>query len=280
MRVFHADNGRRAIFDAVHALQVEGKQVYPRGLETLEISPATFVIYDTADVLPTGINRKKLHPPIGAVEALQGIAGVSCPELMARVAPNFENFMNATRQFDGAYGPRLKKQLSAAYRRLSGEDDTRQAVAAIWDESDALRETSKDYPCTLSLHFLIREERLNLHVTMRSNDVWWGAPYDFFQFTQIQETMAHAIGRQPGTYWHTANSLHLYARDYEAAAALTVPRGVVAKHRVYGVGSWRGWDHASERAAQLLQGELPKEATDSEHWFYKQLAPYTDGTLA
>jgi thymidylate synthase len=277
VKVFEADTGREAIFDAANYLLRHGKLVCPRGIETKELSPATFVIHKPWDVLPTGINRVKLHPAIGAAEALQGIAGISTPELLCRVAPNFKMFLNSTGQFDGAYGPRLFRSLEAAQKRLRDDPDTRQALATIWAEEDALREGSKDYPCTIMLHFLIRENALNLHVLMRSNDIWWGTPYDFFQFTQIQLTMANTLGLRPGTYVHTADSLHLYARDYEAAEALEWGVDLKPIH-VGGLGTLdMSWHEVSHRAVSLLAGHTPRLMSSSEAWFAKTLSRYTNG---
>jgi hypothetical protein len=55
---------------------------------------------------------------------------------------------------------------------------------------------------------------------MRSNDVWLGAAYDFFQFTRVQIAMASVLGIQTGTYAHHVGSLHIYEQHYDAAESL------------------------------------------------------------
>jgi thymidylate synthase len=55
---------------------------------------------------------------------------------------------------------------------------------------------------------------------MRSNDVWLGAAYDFFQFTRVQIAIASVLGIQPGTYAHHVGSLHIYEQHYGAAEDL------------------------------------------------------------
>ena len=48
---------------------------------------------------------------------------------------------------------------------------------------------------------------------MRSNDIWFGLPYDIFQFTSLQILLSMELGVGIGTYTHICGSLHLYERD-------------------------------------------------------------------
>ena len=75
----------------------------------------------------------------------------------------------------------------------------------------------KDIPCTCNIQFLIREEKLNMYVQMRSNDVFVGLPHDVFAFTMIQEIFAKKLGKKLGVYKHYTTSLHLYETDEDKA---------------------------------------------------------------
>jgi thymidylate synthase len=68
--------------------------------------------------------------------------------------------------------------------------------------------------------FRIRNNKLNMSVYMRSNDVWLGSAYDFFQFTRVQIAMASVLGIEPGTYAHHVGSLHIYEDNFESADRL------------------------------------------------------------
>jgi thymidylate synthase len=84
----------------------------------------------------------------------------------------------------------------------------------IWRQSpDEIYPESKDIPCTVMLHFMIRNFKLNLTVYMRSNDAWLGLPYDLFNFTQIQCQVAVKLGYPPGNYYHIAGSMHVYTHN-------------------------------------------------------------------
>ena len=50
---------------------------------------------------------------------------------------------------------------------------------------------------------------------MRSNDLWFGFPFDVFQFTCLQVYLAMKLNIGICSYTHIAGSLHLYKRDYE-----------------------------------------------------------------
>lgn len=75
--------------------------------------------------------------------------------------------------------------------------------------------TTKDEICTISMTFLIRNGKLNGYVSMRSNDVYYGLPYDVAFFTTLQKYIAQRVGVKVGEYFHQAISLHMYKRDIE-----------------------------------------------------------------
>ena len=72
---------------------------------------------------------------------------------------------------------------------------------------------TNDMNCTVCLQFFIREGKLYETVYMRSNDIWYGLPYDALFFTSIQIYLAMKLGVKLGTYTHVAGSLHLYERN-------------------------------------------------------------------
>lgn len=76
-------------------------------------------------------------------------------------------------------------------------------------------DTTKDEPCTMSLHFNIRKGELYCTAVMRSNDIWFGFPYDVAFFTELQKYVANQLHVGYGTYTHFAVSMHMYDRDVE-----------------------------------------------------------------
>lgn len=118
-------------------------------------------------------------------------------------------------RLNSAYGYRIFKQFGFdqwehCKNLLTKDPYSRQAILHIKDASNI---PTKDVPCTVSLQFQIRENKLYLTTYMRSNDLWLGFPYDVFAFTCFQIKMAMELNCGLGTYTHIAGSLHLYEKD-------------------------------------------------------------------
>lgn len=273
-------NLRTGYVDVAKEIMRRGKLVAPRGQKTRELLDVTIEVLDPTDTLPIGVGRK-LNPAIAAAESLQLIGGVSRPELMTNISMNFANFLDGDR-FWGAYGDRVRRmdrgglhQAQIVVDRLRADPDSRQAVIALWRPEFDLVEGKKDYPCTLSLMFTIRDGRLQLHTTMRSNDLWWGLAYDAFQFAQLQLTVAHSLGVRAGSYVHHAISLHIYERDWENVEALHYPTSASKPDVPDGIRFLNAestpW-HALELQAQFILDKNTTGAGAMQHpWWYDQI---------
>src|SRR5207247_7673262 len=75
----------------------------------------------------------------------------------------------------------------------------------------------KDIPCTCTLQFMIRKDRLYLFTNMRSNDAFLGMAHDIFCFTMLQEIVARDLSIDIGTYKHSVGSFHLYETSVNSA---------------------------------------------------------------
>lgn len=96
---------------------------------------------------------------------------------------------------------------------LQENTNSRQAIIHIKEARNLIDNPTKDLNCTIALQFLLRNNKLDLIVTMRSNDIWLGLPYDLFNFTCMQIQMAMELGVDIGMYYHNAGSLHIYKED-------------------------------------------------------------------
>src|ERR1051325_2650980 len=79
---------------------------------------------------------------------------------------------------------------------------------------------NKDQTCTMHANFLIRDDKLNLSVVMRSNDLVLGLVYDMPWFVSLIDHMVEELkptypNLTKGTYTHTVHSLHIYERNEE-----------------------------------------------------------------
>ena len=101
------------------------------------------------------------------------------------------------------------KQLDKVISLLKREKYTRQATISIYDGKEIDKYTY-DTPCTYAVQFTIVDNRLNMCVTMRSNDLWYGFCNDQYQFSELQKLVAEEINMDIGIYYHFAHNLHIY----------------------------------------------------------------------
>lgn len=104
-----------------------------------------------------------------------------------------------------------------AKQSLIDDKDTRQAILRFSLPEHQWR-GNKDQTCTLHGNFLIRENRLHLSVTMRSNDLTLGLVYDLPWFISLMYRMRDELkdvypDLKIGTYTHYVHNLHIYDRD-------------------------------------------------------------------
>jgi len=100
-------------------------------------------------------------------------------------------------------------QLDAIITKLRVNPSTRQACVSIYDGKE-IGKYYNDTPCTYAIQFTIVNERLDMCVTMRSNDLWYGFCNDQYQFSKLQELVAYRLDIETGTYYHFAHNMHLY----------------------------------------------------------------------
>lgn len=125
---------------------------------------------------------------------------------------------------NSAYGHIMQRrygfnQIEKVIEILEADPESRRAKININVPNTRVKET-KDEPCTMSVHYMIRRNKLECTVIMRSNDIWFGLPYDVAFFTELQKYIANRLGIGYGWYTHFAVSLHMYDRDAEKIAEI------------------------------------------------------------
>jgi len=102
-----------------------------------------------------------------------------------------------------------KRQLDAVVRKLMIDKNTRQACISIYDGKEIYK-YDNDTPCTYAVQFTIVRGNLDMCVTMRSNDLWYGFCNDQYQFSMLQQLVASRLDIPVGVYYHFAHNMHLY----------------------------------------------------------------------
>lgn len=250
--------------DTCRLLLKEGVARETRGHLCYELTePIMVKIADPTSRIVT-IPERKWYAPLAYGESLWLASGRNDMEYINLYGSNMRNFSDDGKTMRGGYGPRFRhyngstedydiRQMS---KELPSEVDqfryvvecfkkdecTRQAIINIgdpmkdcFDESRNHKKT-KDIPCTRMLHFMkdAQENKLNLIVSMRSNDLIWGASaVNIFNFTLMQEYFAAILGMEIGSYYHIANNLHFYEDKREMVEAIASVEQVEDEHYEY-----------------------------------------------
>ena len=132
-------------------------------------------------------------------------------ELYGKVPEIWKRMADSDGNVNSNYGWQWKRndQIDYVIDLLRYSPDTRQAAISIYDCKEH-NTFMFDTPCTYAVQFTILDNKLNMSVVMRSNDLWFGFCNDQYQFSKLQDLIAWKLDIEVGTYFHFAHNLHLY----------------------------------------------------------------------
>ncbi len=202
-----------------------GQAVKPRDQGTYELLNVNLVLTNPRNRLLISKVRKHNYT-YGSAEFIWYMAGVNSLDFITHYLPRMKEYSDDNKTLNSAYGyrifgnhPDFPNQWRNVQYKLLADPDTRQAVITIFRPDDLVK-YSKDVPCTLNLHFLIRENKLHLFTQMRSNDAYMGLVYDMFAFSLLLEHMFNFLKAtdelhdlELGSYIHRSDSMHVYERN-------------------------------------------------------------------
>lgn len=171
-------------------------------------------------------------------ETMWVLAGRDDMDFLTNYLPRAVDFSDDGKVWRGGYGPRLRRwsfgsqahgtaaenysvdQVKHVVDLLSADRSSRRAVISIYDPAvDA--QPGKDIPCNDFLSFISRDGFLDLSVFVRSNDVIWGwSGINAFEWSALQEIVAHLLGLNVGRLVFNTTSLHIYDRHWGKANRL------------------------------------------------------------
>lgn len=167
-----------------------------------------------------------INPAFALAEVIWIVNGRSESDFLNFWNPQLPDFAGYGDHYHGAYGHRLRHQLGVdqlmrAYQALRHNPDSRQVVLQIYNPEKDLPQSdgqpsAPDIPCNVTAMLKVRNGKLEWTQILRSNDLFLGVPYNFVQFTHLQEILAGWIGVEVGSYNHLADSLHIYETNMPA----------------------------------------------------------------
>jgi thymidylate synthase len=224
--MFHAsadniDDLMRAVFTRLLSQNRDNNRVESTKGKSTEVFGALLRLTNPRGRLGRSVARSRVFSAIGELTwYLSGSNDLAHIEHYIRA---YREFSDDKKTLAGAYGPRIFDPARAqgvgtvddewnrviVLLKQKARSGSRNAVIQIYANKDG-RAAGNDIPCTCTLQFAIRRDRLEMHVHMRSNDAFLGLPHDIFAFTMMQEIAACELGIEIGKYYHSVASLHLY----------------------------------------------------------------------
>ena len=133
-------------------------------------------------------------------------------DIYGKIPPIWSRMADPEGNVNSNYGYQWQRndQIGYVIDKLKRDMFTRHACISIYDgkEHDKF---ATDTPCTYAIQFTNVNNYLNMCVTMRSNDLWYGFCNDQYQFSKLQELICKETGLDMGTYYHFAHNLHIYS---------------------------------------------------------------------
>jgi thymidylate synthase len=202
----------------IEEIQRHGDRIHPTKGEAVELTGVSLEVTNPRARLSRTETRGKPFSCLG--ELCWYLSKTNDLGFISYYIRAYRQYADGDKVF-GGYGPRLfdfrgLNQLANVTVILKKKPQTRQAVIQLFDAQDIVEE-HKDIPCTCTLQFMIRRDKLHMFTNMRSNDAWLGLSHDVFCFTMLQEILARSLGVELGTYKQAVGSLHLYTKSLENA---------------------------------------------------------------
>ena len=132
-------------------------------------------------------------------------------EIYGKIPKIWQDMSDSNGNVNSNYGYQWERayQLDKVVAQLKDNPETRQAAISIYDGKE-INKYRHDTPCTYAVQFTVLDNKLDMCVVMRSNDLWFGFCNDQYQFSKLQEMVSERTGYKIGTYYHFAHNLHLY----------------------------------------------------------------------
>jgi hypothetical protein len=208
--------------NAVHDNSRNGQVLVMPCPTVLEITnPLERILYDPI---------RQANPYFHTMEFVWMMAGMNDVRWLEQFNKRYREYAEPqTDLVHGAYGHRWfshfkVNQILSVYILLRDDPGTRRAVIGMWDPTTDLQ-NKRDLPCNTHIYLRIVNEKLEMTVCNRSNDLVWGMlGANVVHMTMLQQLLSEALGRECGPYRVFTNNLHVYKNlpNFEDVYATTV----------------------------------------------------------
>lgn len=199
----------------------EGRMVSPRGQRILEVEDYRLDL-DMTDSPCTSFEDRKMSLNYAKAEARWYLRGDKADRSIEKYAQMWPKIVQPDGTYFSNYGQYIfgERQYDWVVEELCRDMDSRRASIVLL-KKDHLFKDNRDVVCTYGINFRIRDQRLNMSVSMRSNDAIFGTTNDVFCFSIVYRMVFAALKFtnypqiEPGRYVHRVDSLHVYERHWD-----------------------------------------------------------------
>ena len=196
-----------------------GLDVSSRGANQKELLFQNIQILDPTDL---GISNpaRKFNANYAFTEWLWYLSGDPSVKNIGKFAKIWLDIQDTNGNVESNYGTYLMgTQWLWVLKELKNDKDSRRCTIVVHQPSHK-NKNKADLPCTQYIQFFIRNNKLHMGVSMRSNDIVYGFCNDVFTFALFQQLMLNDLKAiypdlELGTYNHHAGSMHVYERHWE-----------------------------------------------------------------
>jgi thymidylate synthase len=222
-------NFSNQFIDTIIDIESDGDVSQPRDLKVKELQFGHIAIDPTrpiADFEARGFNWKYL-----AGEMAWYLKKDRDVDYIGQFSGFWSNITNPnTNEINSNYGSLVfnKEQFGWAVDSLLKDKNSRQAIM-FFNQPKFQFEGNKDFVCTMYANFFIRNNKLNMKIQMRSNDIFYGLTFDAPFFSFLHQSVYLILKDQYsdlelGVYHHFADNIHFYERHFELAEEIRSSR--------------------------------------------------------
>lgn len=200
----------------------DGQLLQSRIGETREIFNFKSIINNPLNRCTVGYQRNT-NIFFHLAESLWVFAGRNDLEFISLFNSQFKTFSDDGNILYGAYGNRMRNwsidginsidQLFDLTTMLNESPNSRRSVISLWNPKLDLQSNSNDVPCNTQLVFKVDDDKINLTIFNRSNDLHWGYVANIFQFSIMGELVALLLDKRFSKQTHISHSLHVYTEN-------------------------------------------------------------------
>jgi len=111
-----------------------------------------------------------------------------------------------------SYPPEGVAQIDYILQKLDKVRFSRRAQAIVWHPKRDMWVDSP--PCLQRVWCTVREDKLIMHTTWRSRDIYRAMHMNMLALTELQKMMAERLSVEVGAYLDFSNSAHIYEKTY------------------------------------------------------------------